>query len=265
MSTALTEDKRVLLGLSLLVALLAAFLYHGNRGFAFTVLVFAAALVFFFALFWLLLHGIKIIYPGSRKWGVLSWIVALGAAGVVITLLFPFLAGIFWVQGPASSPSSPGTFSTYQDPALGFRISYPGTWHHLSQKDPNSDFITNIAFISSDGKTAATVQVTDLTGPGYRGVPLDLWTTHSIEVLRSNTISSQFTLLRNETTVFAGYPAEHLEYTVVLNSGEKIRTDGYLLEAGSKGYNIGFTSGADTFGEWSGTEQQIFSSFQVTG
>jgi len=259
----LSPDKRVLAGLSFLLAFLTAFLYHGNQGVTLIGLAFALALVLFFILFSVLSYGIKKFYPGSRIWGVLPWLIALGAAGVVITLLLPFLSGILFVQGAVSQPGTTGTFSTYQDPVLGFRISYPGTW--TPKKEPNSDFTTNIAFISRDGKTVATVQVTDFTAPGYRGVPLDLWTTHSIEILQSNAISSQFTLLKSERTFFANYSAQHLEYTVVLTSGDKIRTDGYLLEAGSKGYNLAFTSKDATFDDWSGTEQQIFGSFQVTG
>jgi hypothetical protein len=111
----------------------------------------------------------------------------------------------------------------------------------------------------------ATVQVTDLSGPGYRGVPLDVWTNRSIEVLASNSISSQFRVLRNEKTVFAGYPAQMLDYTVVLNSGDRIRTVGYLLEVGSKGYNVGFTTREDLSNDMAGTGQQIFNSFQITG
>gem|GEM_PF-1933556 len=262
----LTTGERVFLGLSFIFALLAVFLSLKNQRVASTILVFTAALVFFIVLFSLLYSLLKKVYPGSGNRRVLLlWLIALGGAGVLISLLFPFMSGIFSAFGPVSPPGSAGSFSTYEDPVLGFRIVYPGTWNHFTRKDPNSDFITDTAFISGDGKTAATVQVVDLTGPGYRGVSLDAWTNHSIEILGSNTISSQFTLLRNERTVLAGYPAQNLEYTVVLNSGDKIRTVGYLLEVGEKGYNIGFTSRDDTFNDWSGTERQMLNSFQITG
>jgi hypothetical protein len=260
-----TIGKRIILGLSLPFAILVVFLYFRNQGTAATILFFGMVLVLFIVLFLLFYHSIKKVYPGSRTWGVHLWLIVLGGSGILIILTFAFLPGTSSVYGPVSPPGSGGSFSTYENPALGFRISYPGTWTRISRKDPNSDFVTNTAFISSDGKTVATVQVVDLTGPGYLGVSLDLWTNHSIELLRSNTISSQFTLLRSERTFFAGYPAENLEYTAVLTSGDRIRTAEYLLEAGSKGYNIGFTSREDTFNDWSGTEQQIFNSFRITG
>jgi hypothetical protein len=207
----------------------------------------------------------KKAYPGTGNRRVLLWLIALGVAGVLVSLLFPFISGFFSVYGPGSPPGSVGSFTMYEDPVLGFRILYPSTWNQIKRKDPSSDLVTDIAFINRDGKTAVTVQVTDFSGPGYLGVPLDVWTNRSIEILSSNKISSQFTLLRNQRTELAGYPAQNLEYTVVLNSGDKIRTVGYLLEAGSKGYNIGFTSREDLFNDWAGTEQQMFNSFQITG
>ena len=257
--------NRVISGLSLLFAIFFAFLYLRNQSIGGTILFFAAALIFFVALFSLIPRVIRKAYPRSGAWGFLPWLIALGGAGLLVTLLLPVLPGIFSARGQASVPGSAGSFTTYEDPALGFSIAYPGTWTHIARKDPNSEFTTNNAFISSDGKTVATVQVVDLTSPGYSLVSLDLWTNNSLEVLRSNQVSSRFVLLRSERTIFAGYPAENLEYTAVLNSGDRIRTAEYLLEVGSKGYNVGFTSGEDTFGDWSGTEQQIFNSFQVTG
>ena len=255
--------ERVFLGLSLLFAILAVFLCLRHQVTASTMLL--VALIFFVVVFALLYSIMKKAYPGTGNRKVLLWLIALGVAGVLVSLLFPFISGFFSAYGPVSPPGSTGSFTAYEDPVLGFRIAYPGTWNLIKRKDPNSDLATNTAFISRDGKTTATVQVTDLTGPGYFGLPLDIWTNHSIEVLSSNKISSRFTLLKNERTVLAGYPAQNLEYTVVLNSGDRIRTVAYLLQAGSKGYNIGFTSREDIFDDWSGTAQQVFNSFQVTG
>jgi hypothetical protein len=255
--------ERVFLGLLFLFAILAVFLYLRNRGTVSTILL--GALISFIVIVSLLYSVMKKAYPGTGNREVLLWLIALGVAGVFISLMVPFISGFLSAYGPVSPPGSTGSLSMYEDPVLGFRISYPSTWNQFKRKNPNSDLVTNTAFISRDGKTAATVQVTDLSGPGYLGLPLDVWTNHTIEILSSNKISSQFTLLRNERTVLAGYPAQNLEYTIVLNSGDKIRTVGYLLEAGSKGYNIGFTSREDTFNDWSGTEQEMFNSFQITG
>ena len=260
-----TIRKRIILGLSLAFALLTVLLYLRNLGLAGTVLVFGAVFTLLIILFFLLSSLLPKLYPGSRTWAPVSWIIALGLAGILVVLLFPVLAGVLSSLGLVTLPGSPGAFTTYEDPALGFRISYPGAWTPVKKKGPNSDIITNTAFLSPDGKTVATVQVIDLTMPGYLGVSLDVWTEHSLETLRSNTVSSRFRLLSSERTLLAGYPAQHLEYTVQLNTGERIRTEGYLLEAGSKGYNLGFTSKEDTFGDWYGARQQIFSSFQISG
>ena len=252
-------------GLSLVFAILVFFLYPGNRGTVAPLLLFGGALIFFLAFFSLLHRVMKNVYPGCRTWGLFSWLIALGGGGILVTLLIPVLSGMVASFGPVAPSGSEGGFRTYENPALGFGISYPANWTPLVRKDPNSDFITNVAFIAADGKTVATVQVIDLSGPGYLGVSLDTWTNHTLGVLRSNPVSSQFTLLHSERTIFSGYPAENLEYTAVLTSGDRIRTAEYLLEAGSRGYNIGFTSRADTFDDWSGTGQQIFSSFRITG
>jgi len=265
MPTDTTVGKRIIPALSLLFALLVIFLYHGNQGTTGTILFFGVVLILFLVLFFLLFSLLPKVYPGSATWAPVSWIIALGLAGILVVLLVPVLSGVLSSLGIVTLPGSPDAFTTYEDPALGFRISYPGAWIPVKKKDPNSDIITNTAFLSPDGKTVATVQVIDLTMPGYLGVGLDVWTEHSLETLRSNAVSSRFRLLRSERTLLAGYPAQHLEYTVQLNTGERIRTEGYLLEAGSKGYNLGFTSGEDTFGDWYGARQQLFSSFRISG
>jgi hypothetical protein len=257
--------KRIIPVLSLLFALLAVLLYAGNQGTTGAIVYFGAVLVLCLVLFFLLASLVPRIYPASRTWTTVSWGIALGVAGLLVLLLVPALAGVLSSLGFVTLPGSAGSFTTYEDPALGFRISYPATWVPVQKKNPGSDIITNNAFISPDGKTVATVQVIDLTQPGYLGVSLDVWTEHSLETLRSNEVSSQFRLLRSERTIFAGVPAQHLEYSVLLNTGERIRTEGYLLEAGSRGYNLGFTSREDTFGDWSGARQKIIDSFQITG
>jgi hypothetical protein len=257
--------KEVIPGLSLAFAILVVLLYPGNRGTVATLLVFGGVLIFFLAFFSLLHRAMEKVYPGCRTWGPFPWLAAFGGGGILVTLLIPVLSGMAASSGTVSPAGSAGGLRMYENPALGFGISYPANWTPLIRKDPNSDFITNVAFIGVDGKTVATVQVIDLSGPGYLGVSLDTWTNHTLEVLRSNSVSSGFTLLRSEKTSFAGYPAEKLEYTAVLTSGDRIRTDEYLLEAGSRGYNIGFTSREDTFDDWSGIERQVFSSFRITG
>jgi hypothetical protein len=257
--------KRIIPVLSLLFALLAVLLYTRNQGTTGAIVYFGVAFVLFLLLFFLLWSILPKLYPGSSAWPPVPWLVTLGIAGILVILVFPVPMGVLSTLGLVTPPGSAGSFTTYEDPVLGFRISYPGTWIPLRKKNPGSDITTNTAFISPDGKTAATVQVIDLTQPGYLGVSLDVWTEHSLETLRSNEVSSQFRLMRSERTIFAGVPAQHLEYSVLLNTGERIRTEGYLLEAGSKGYNLGFTSREDTFGDWSGARQKIFDSFQITG
>lgn len=248
---------------SFLIAALGILLYTRNLVPASTLLFSIAALALFAlltALFYSLAGRFSPV-EGNRR--LLLWLGVLGAAGILTLLLSPVIHGFLSPAG-GNGVSADG-FRVYEDPALGFSIAYPGEWTPLRRKGQDSDLVTNIAFISRDGKTVATVQVTDLSQPGYLGVPLDMWVNRSVGVLASNAISSQFRLLRNERTVFAGYPAQVLDYTVVLNSGDRIRTAGYLLEAGSKGYHIGFTSREDLFDDTAGTRQQIFGSFTITG
>jgi hypothetical protein len=259
-----SHGKWMVPGLALVFAILSTFLSSANLGTASIIVVFGVAFILFLLVFVLLWSLLPRLYPASSAWAPVSWLAALGIAGVLIVIGFPLLVGLLSSLGLVAQPGSVGSFTTYEDPALGFRISYPGTWVPLSRKSPGSDIITNTAFISPDGKTAATVQVIDLTQPGYLGVSLDVWTEHSLDTLRSNEVSSQFRLLRSERTIFAGVPAQHLEYSVLLNSGDRIRTEGYLLQAGSRGYNLGFTSKDDSFGDWSGARQQVFDSFRVS-
>jgi hypothetical protein len=252
------------MGLSFLVAVLAVFLCTRilERS---TVLSSLVAVIFFIIVSFLFYAGLERIYPEKGNRRMLLWLGALGAAGLCTLLLFPSLSAFLSASGLIPPTGTPGSFRVYEDPGLGFRITYPGTWNQITRKDPVSDLVTNTAYLSPDGKTVATVQVTDFSRPGYLGAPLDIWTNHTIGVLASNPISSRFTVLRNERTVFAGYPAQMLDYTVVLNSGDRIRTVMYLVEAGSKGYNVGFTSKEDAFNDTATIRQQVFDSFMITG
>ncbi|HMK16370.1 MAG TPA: hypothetical protein VK450_05565, partial [Methanomicrobiales archaeon] len=239
--------ERVFMGLSFLIAVLAVFLSSRDTGVAPTMLSSLAILIVYIALVALLSFILKRADPVEGRRRLLLWLGALGTAGLLTLLLSPAVSGFLSPSGTVPSTVSPDGFRVYEDPVLGFRIAYPGDWTPVRKKDQGSELVTNTAFLSRDGKTVATVQVTDLSAPGYLGAPLDVWVNRSIGVLASNAISSQFRILRNERTVFAGYPAQVLDYTVVLNSGERIRTVGYLLEVGSKGYNVGFTTREDLF------------------
>jgi hypothetical protein len=254
---------RVFMGLSSLVALLAVLLFTRNLGPS-TLFISLIMLIIFILAFVLVYAGLRRVFHTVGNRTMLLWLGALGAAGLLALLLSPSVSA-FFSTGPVPSPGTAGSFRLYDDPALGFRIAYPATWTPVSRKEPGSDIVTNTAFISRDGKTVATVQVTDLSVPEYRGFPLDIWTNHTLGVLASNALSSRFTLLGNERTELAGYPAQMLDYSVVLNSGDRIRTVMYLLEAGSKAYNVGFTSKEDTFNDMAETRQAVFSSFMVTG
>ena len=251
------------MGLSFLIGALVVFLYTGNLETS-TLPYSMIAIIFFIVVLALLFFVLQKVFPAKDNGRFLLWLGALGAGVLLTFLLSPFMSVFFSAYGTVPPSGTIGSFRVYEDSVLGFRISYPGTWTLIKKKDSSSDLITNTAFISRDGKTVATVQVTDFSGSGYLGVPLDTWTTHTIGVLTSNSISSQFTLLGSERTVFAGYPAQMLDYTVVLNSGDHIRTIEYLVEAGSKGYNVGFTSREDDFNDTAGTRQQVINSFIIT-
>jgi len=255
---------RIFMGLSFLIALLAVLVFTRNTETS-TVLVSLIMLTIFIVALVLIHAGLRRAFHSVGDRRVLLWVGALVAAGLLTLLLGPSVSAFFSASGPVQSAGTAGSFRLYTDPALGFRIAYPATWTPVSRKEPGSDIVTNTAFISRDGKTAATVQVTDLSGPLYRGFPLDIWTNRTLEVLESNALSTRFTLLGNERTELAGYPARMLDYTVVLNSGDRIRTVTYLLEEGSKAYNVGFTSKEDAFNDMAETRQAVFSSFLVTG
>jgi len=264
METHHTTSRRLLMGLSFLIGALVVFLFtrylEGS-----TFLYSIVSLIGFIVILSLLSVGLPkvVAVTGNRK--TFLWLGAVGGAVLLTLLLSPVLSLFFSASGTVPLPGSADSFREYEDPVLGFRIAYPAAWTPIRRKDPGSDLVTNTAFISRDGKTVATVQVTDFTQPGYLGVPLDTWTNHTIGVLTSNTLSSQFTLLGNERTVFAGHPAQMLDYSAVINSGDTIRTVEYLLEAGSRGYSVGFTSKVDSFNDTASMRQRIFNSFMVTG
>jgi len=105
--------ERVFLGLSLLFAILAVFLCLRNQGTASTMLL--GALIFFIVVFALLYSIMEKAYPGTGNRKVLLWLIALGVAGVLVSLLFPFISGFFSAYGPVSPPGSTGSFTTYEE------------------------------------------------------------------------------------------------------------------------------------------------------
>lgn len=253
------------LGLSLVFAAIIAVSESTSKGIAENISSFVGVLVIMLIIVYLIYLVIGRLSAASAGWGGIAWVVAIAGVSLAIFFLAVLAVPVLGWSGLPEESSEPYTFTTFQDPALGYTIRYPDSWITKTESKEENTGITDRVFASPGGKRGAFVQVMDSTGTPFQEYTLDRWTTKSIVTLQTNKNYRQFTLQKSERTTLSGYPAQRIEHMHVNNEGKTEKWIDYLLLRGPVVYHVGIIAlDNDDYPAWSGTAEEMLASFTFT-
>jgi hypothetical protein len=183
-----------------------------------------------------------------------------------IPVILVVLALVFFsacVSQPQDTGSPASAYKTYDNPALGLHLQYPGSWKYSEKTDPDDPNVTSIQFLRNDDGLMALVQVADTAGAATPPRTLDQWTADMEMSLPNVSHRSDYHLVASEMSSLSGNPARRIEYTALMNNGPRMRGVVYLMVTGTKGMMVAVVSNDDGNGVLSEGPRQFVSSITL--
>jgi hypothetical protein len=180
---------------------------------------------------------------------------------ILIALALVFFSAC--VSHPPDTGSPASSYKTYDNPALGLQLQYPGSWKYYEKTAPDDPNVTSIQFLRNDDGLMALVQVADTAGTATPPRTLDQWAADMEMSLPNVSHRSDYHLVASEMSSLSGTPARRIEYTALMNNGPRMRGVVYLMVRGTKGMTVAVVASDDDNGVLSEGARRFVSSITL--